>query len=313
MIQQFLLTTTIACTSLICGACPGQPPTLKDTSRILVLGDSITNAGHYIVDLEVAIRSQQWSKVPDIINLGLPSETCSGLSEPGHPFPRPDVHTRLDNALAKTKPDVVIACYGMNDGIYHPFSEERFATYQDGIKRLVAKVHAAGAKVILLTPPPFDPLPLKGKPGKLLPAGSTGYGWQGVADSYDQVIKTYADWILANSVGADQVIDVHTPMVEFLAEQRKSKPNYFFASDGVHLNAEGHRIMAKAILAKWGVKTPQVAAPEMTKLVRQKERLLHAAWLSEVGHNRPGVKDGLPIDEALQKAAELNSRLEQLH
>ena len=280
--------------------------------RILILGDSITHAGHYTVDLEIGLRLATETSVPDVINLGLPSETCSGLSERSHPFPRPNVHSRLDNALAKVMPDLVIVCYGMNDGIYHPFSKDRFAAYQDGIQKLVTKVQATGAKVILLTPPPFDPVPLKAKPGKLQPPGAARYDWRSVADTYDQVIKTYADWILQNTVGADQVIDVHTATVQFLAEQRKSKPSYFFAADGVHLNAEGHQVLANAILAKWNVKPVRNPPPELQKLVRQKERLMHDAWLSEVGHTRPGMKKGLPIERALKQRAKLNAQIKAL-
>ena len=105
--------------------------------RVLFLGDSITHAGHYVALIEAQLRLQQVDPMPDIINLGLSSETCSGLSEEGHPFPRPDVHERLDRALEQLKPDVVVACYGMNDGIYHPQSDERFAAYQDGVNRLI--------------------------------------------------------------------------------------------------------------------------------------------------------------------------------
>ena len=50
------------------------------------------------------------------------------MSEEGHAggkFPRPDLHERLDRALPKTKPDLVFACYGMNDGIYLPLDEAR--------------------------------------------------------------------------------------------------------------------------------------------------------------------------------------------
>ena len=126
--------------------------------RILFLGDSITHAGHYIALIETQLRIAGNGALPEMINLGLPSETACGLSEPDHPFPRPDVHERLDRALDKVKPDVVVACYGMNDGIYYPFSKERFATYQQGIKRLIDKVHKSGAKLILMTPPAFDPL-----------------------------------------------------------------------------------------------------------------------------------------------------------
>jgi len=49
----------------------------------------------------------------------------------------------------------------MNDGIYYEFSNERFATYQDGINQLIKKVHVFGAKLVLMTPPAFDRLPMK--------------------------------------------------------------------------------------------------------------------------------------------------------
>ena len=73
----------------------------------------------------------------EIINVGLPSETVSGLSESGHAdgkFPRPDLHERLKRILERTKPDLIFSCYGMNDGIYLPFDEERFQKYKEGIK-----------------------------------------------------------------------------------------------------------------------------------------------------------------------------------
>ena len=90
--------------------------------RILFLGDSITHAGEFVNMIEMQLRLQSVDPMPELVNAGLPSETCSGLSEPDHPFPRPDVHARLDRALTAVKPDVVVACYGMKDGIYYPHS-----------------------------------------------------------------------------------------------------------------------------------------------------------------------------------------------
>src|SRR3982751_2575490 len=87
---------------------------LRDGQRILFLGDSITNAGMYVEYLDAYLATRFPDQRFELINLGLPSETVSGLSEPDHPYPRPDVHERLDRALAKTRPDVVVACYGMN-------------------------------------------------------------------------------------------------------------------------------------------------------------------------------------------------------
>ena len=280
--------------------------------RILFLGDSITNSGYYVADIETQFRIQGVDPLPEIVNIGLPSETCTGLSEPDHPFPRPDVHERLDRALEKVQPDVVVACYGMNDGIYYPFSEERFAAYQAGIHKLIQKVHATGAKIVLVTPPPFDPLPLKDKVGKLLPAGADKYAWFAIYEGYDDVIKRYGAWIMQQTDAADMVVDVYTPLTEFLAEQRRNDPAFHVAADGVHMNETGHHIMAAAILKAWGVESWAEPSAELQKLMTQREHLLHDAWLSHVGHKRPGVKAGLPLDEAKTKAKELENRIEIL-
>src|SRR5215203_1563656 len=109
---------------------------LPGPRRVLVLGDSITHSGQYVEFIEAYFVTRFPDRHIEFINVGLPSETVSGLSEPGHAggqFPRPDLHERLDRVLEKTKPDTVIACYGMNDGIYLPFSAERFGAFTNGI------------------------------------------------------------------------------------------------------------------------------------------------------------------------------------
>ena len=95
----------------------------------MVLGDSITYGGEYVDQFELFLRANFPDRRFEVLDLGLPSETVSGLSEEGHAggkFPRPDLHERLERVLAKTKPDLVTACYGMNDGIYLPFDEPTF-------------------------------------------------------------------------------------------------------------------------------------------------------------------------------------------
>jgi len=97
--------------------------------KILFLGNSITYAGNYITDMETYSFIREPKRNIEFINLGLPSETVSGLSEIGHAggrFPRPDLHERLKRILEQIKPDLIFACYGMNDGIMMPFNKERF-------------------------------------------------------------------------------------------------------------------------------------------------------------------------------------------
>ncbi|MCG6156068.1 SGNH/GDSL hydrolase family protein [Rubinisphaera margarita] len=286
------------------------PPAFPlDAERILFLGDSITHAGGYIAYVEAELRLQGLSPRPELINLGLSSETCTGLSEPDHPFPRPDVHERIDRALKKLKPDVVVACYGMNDGIYYPFAEDRFKEYQAGIRSIVEKAHAAGAKAIILTPPPFDSHPVK---EKTRPAGAEEYAYYAPFEGYDNVLSRYSDWLQQSKIGAEMVIDLHTPLNAYTQAERKKDSDFTLAPDGVHCNRVGHRMIADQILSAWNISSRSEIPDQLFDLIHHKQRILHDAYLSDVGHKRPSVKPGLPVEEAKNKAAELDEQIRTL-
>lgn len=278
-----------------------EPIEVPLQGRVLFLGDSITHAGHYISGIEAVLRHEGVD--PDsfeLINLGLSSEGVTGLSEPVHPFPRPNVHERLDRALARVKPDVVFACYGMNDGIYHPFDEERFAAYQKGMDLLIAKVNATGAPLILITPPPFDPEPLRSQ-GKVKGAGADSYSWMEIYENYDtEVLAKYSEWVLAQADRVAGVIDARTPVLDYVAEKRKTDPAFTLSNDGVHLNEEGHHVLAKAVLAALGSDPEALGRVDagLRAKVHADQVVMHDAWLSHVGHQRPGVRAGLPLEIA---------------
>ena len=292
---------------------------LPGVKRILFLGDSITYSGQYVDAFETFLFLRFPTRQFKVINVGLPSETVSGLSEDGHAggqFPRPDLHERLDRVLAKTKPDLIFACYGMNDGIYLPFDEGRFAKFRDGIERLRAKAQAAGAQIIHLTPPTFHPLSARNKAaadGKL-PAKSLG--------GYNEVLDRYAAWLLEQRAKGWRVIDLHGPMNAFIEEQRKTNPDFVFANDGVHANAAGHALMAEQLIAglapaelEWWRKNQGGEYFQTTKgkgftdAIRKRGRILADAWLTNTGHTRPGMAKGLPLDEAMTQAAALEKQI----
>src|SRR5947207_215421 len=70
--------------SLILAAPPTPQELLKDSRRVLFLGDSITASGQYVAYFEAWLLTQPGDQKPQIIDAGLPSETVSGLSEEGH-------------------------------------------------------------------------------------------------------------------------------------------------------------------------------------------------------------------------------------
>ncbi len=289
---------------------------IPQAKRIVFVGDSITYGGGYIEFIEAAMIAAHPDEEHVVLNIGLPSETVSGLSEDGHAggkFPRPDLHERLDRVLAKSKPDLVIACYGMNDGIYFPLGEERFAAYRSGMQKLRDKVAAVGAGMLHLTPAAFDSLPIK---AKVLPAGLDAY--PGPYEGYDDVLKAYSDWLLSRRADGWDVVDVHGAMAAALAEHRKTDAEFFFSKDGIHPNAEGHLVMARPLLEAWELPVDDQGVPvhpqgaAILKLVQEKQRLLKDAWLTETGHKRPGMKTGLPLAEAEAQAAKLDKEARDL-
>lgn len=200
--------------------------------RVVFIGDSITYAGGYSGFIEAYTISHYPDRQLEFINIGLPSETVSGLSEPSHMkhgFPRPDLHERLSRVLERTKPDVVFACYGMNDGIYMPFDEERFQKYKEGMIWLRAQVEKTGSKMIHVTPPIYDEV-------------------KGEQRDYNLVLNCYSNWLLEQRSAGWEVVDVHGPMDCNLALERKRNPDFAYADDGVHPGSAGHWVIAKQIL-----------------------------------------------------------------
>lgn len=289
----------------------------------MFIGDSITYQAGYVDDIETYVLIHNPNSQITFLNLGQSSETVSGLSEPGHAggkYTRPDMHTRLAAVLEKTKPDLVFADYGMNDGIYQPYNDARAQKFKDGMTWLHDTVVKAGAKIIHITPSPFDPM------GSKQPLSTNGMrGFTAPYANYDDVLGRYAAWLVSQRANGWDVVDIHTPMNQFLAERRKSNPKYTFTRDGVHPDDIGHWLMAREILVHLGAPEnlgqmdsvePMLAAnphgKDLLTMVHKQEGILRNAWLTEAGHLRPGHPAGLPLPEAEKQAAELQTRINRL-
>jgi lysophospholipase L1-like esterase len=295
-------------TLLASSALAAQALCIKDGQRVVFLGDSITQDGRYVEDIEACLIVDYPKMRVDVIKLGLSSETVEGLTEPAHPFPRPNIHDRLDSALEKSRPDIVVACYGMNDGIYHPFSDERFQAYREGVRKLISEVKTAGATPVLMTPPPFDAVAAQ---AKVVGAGAPKFGYNTPYDKYDaEVLARYGEWLLTLRGEGLMVIDIHTPMVEEVKTRRETNPDFTLAKDGVHPDAEGHWIMARAVLQAWGVPEPCMPRQDILEIIHQKWEMLGPAWLSRVGYK--GNPKPVDFEAASKTAAELEARARSL-
>ncbi|MBT8037690.1 MAG: SGNH/GDSL hydrolase family protein [Verrucomicrobiae bacterium] len=273
---------------------------LEDQQRILFLGDSITQGGSYVANFDAWLVKKFPDRRFTVINAGLSSETVSGLSEENHAggrFPRPCLFERLERVLAKTKPDLIVACYGMNCGIYKELENERYARYRNGILRLRAAARQYGAEVLHVTPPIFDN------------HGKAGF-------NYDSVLTKYAEWLVKQREQGWNVVDLHSDMRAKVDERRKQHPRFTVQKDQIHPNGDGHWIMAQCLIHYFGdsVSAQLTSAQKLldgprlnaiTQRMRSYQKAIHA----ETKPLRPNVPQGGTLESAAAEAKQLEGRI----
>lgn len=266
--------------------------------RIVFLGDSITQGGGYVSFTDYYLEKLYPRKDFDVYGLGLSSETLSGLSEEGHAggaFPRPCLFERLGRLLERVKPDVIFACYGMNDGIYKPLDPRRFAAFKRGTLRLVDECKAAGVQAIyLITPPIFDFAPGAGE------------------FNYDSVLAEYAAWEMTLDISGVHAIDLHTTM-----RTARDARTEVYSKDRVHPGDEGHLLIAKTILAAVGVQVSDktvetIQADPLFKLVDSKRKLRWSGWMQHLGYTREKTVLPGPLGDTETKAADIQEEIDAL-
>ena len=248
--------TTLCLSLAMCAPALAQPApqpaagdfALGEREKIVVVGDSITAAGQYVLYIEAYLVTRFPERHFDVLNVGRSSETLSNLSEVDHPGRRPCLFTRFDADVADFAPTVVVSCYGINDGIYHPFSQERLKAYQDGVGKLIAKVRGdLKARLLILTPPAYE----SGNPGQPDVRPEETYGYKRPFADYDQVMDKYAAWLMTLKEQGVTVEDLHTLMVRHLKARRQDTAGFRMTRDGIHPSSTGHLLMAMATLKAW--------------------------------------------------------------
>ena len=295
--KQFYLVLILLISSSFFSAQDNQS-LLLGGKRILFIGDSITQDGTFVSFVEYYLESLYPDKNFDIISIGLGGETACGLTEQGH-YTRPCILSRLDSALSKIKPDIVFACYGMNDGLYNPQSDERLQAYKNGILKLIEKIKAIGAEAIILTPPVFDPLHV---PRELLKDNEEGYTYAKPYYKYDNVLTDYSKWIMSLKIENVQTIDIHSPMKEYLLKRHEADAEFFINKDGIHPTPFGHLFMTNEIMEGIGIplninnldeEFARDTSDTLFKLINKQRQIRSKGWLEYIGYT---TRDTVKID-----------------
>jgi len=204
-----------------------EPVPLKAGDRIVFLGDSITAGGAnpphgYIRVLEAALNK----KHPDL------KIECIGAGISGNKVP--NLQSRVEKDVVAKKPTIVFVYIGIND-VWHGEKDPARGTMPDkfeaGLKEVIGKITAGGARVILCTPTVI---------------GEKKNG----GNSLDAKLDQYAD--ISRGIAKElnlQLCDLRKAFVDHLAANNpEDKDKGILTPDRVHLNQAGNQLVADTML-----------------------------------------------------------------
>jgi lysophospholipase L1-like esterase len=211
-------------------AADDNPVPLKKGDRIVFLGDSITAGGAgpkgYITLIKKALDEKH--KDLDIQTVG------AGVS--GNKVP--DLQRRVDKSVIARNPTIVFIYIGIND-VWHGERDPARGTPKDkfeaGLKEVIGKIQAAGARVILCTPSVIG----EKKDG--------GNNLDAKLDEYADVSRKVARAMKV------QLCDLRKAFVDYLQKHNPTNQERgILTGDRVHLNEAGNRLVAEVMLRSLG-------------------------------------------------------------
>ncbi len=227
---------------------PGE--VFRDGDVVVFFGDSITHGGYYHEYITDYYRTRFPEARIRFVNSGIGGDTAAGA------MPRVDVD------VAEYSPTHVAFHFGMNDvgrGNYvaaptarqlegAEAAQERYRRNLPDLVGMVKKA-APGAKMIYMTPTPYDDTAVPTN----IPKGAKG--WAVVNQKgCNTGLSLMAGYVLA-SAKKDGVaaVDWFTPLNDFLMRRRANDPHYMLTRwDRVHPGPLGHSIMAWRFLLAQG-------------------------------------------------------------
>jgi lysophospholipase L1-like esterase len=215
--------------ALVCSPSFSQEK-LKKGDRIVFLGDSITQAGvgpkGYVTLVKNALAEKHKDLEIEVLGAGISGNKV------------PDLQRRVDKDVIAKKPTVVVIYIGIND-VWHGEKDPARGTskevFEAGLKEVIGKCTAAGARVVLCTPSVIGEKK----------DGSNNLDKQ--LDEYSEISRRVAKELKLT------LCDLRKEFVAYLKEKNADNTERgLLTSDRVHLNDAGNEFVAKAMLKSLG-------------------------------------------------------------
>jgi len=206
---------------------------LKTGSRIVAIGDSITEAGGYLRNVDAVLAGRYAGlKLPQIENVGIGGQKAEDLVK------------RFQHDVIDKKPAVVTISVGIND-VWHRAGQRHdpkvLAEYWINVAKMVEMSQKAGIKVILLSP--------------------TVIGEHAEASANKRLgIYVEAEKQIARDYHCT-LVDLHAMFLTALAKRpaELAGKDKWLTSDGVHMSPPGDALMAIGVLRALGVPDRHIA------------------------------------------------------
>lgn len=236
----------ILAAALLAGtAAPAQTiAPFKDGDRVVYLGNSITDGGHYHSYIWLYYMTRFPEMNLRMYNAGIGGETAGGMFK------------RLDGDVFSKRPTVLTVTFGMNDTGYmeyngdnpEAFGEARYKECFENYKKMEKRLEGLdGVRVVMIGSSPYDETariegntPLRGKNAvmqrvvEFQKASADAHGWE--------------------------FIDYNAPLVEVGRQQQAVDPSFTLTGgDRVHPDNDGHMVMAYLFLKAQGFAGKEVA------------------------------------------------------
>ncbi len=199
---------------------------LKKGDKIAFLGDSITQAGArgkgYIKLIKAELEKKHKDLDIEIIGAGISGNKV------------PDLQSRVEHDVIEKKPTLVFVYIGIND-VWHGENDPSRGTPKDkfeaGLKEVIGKIQAAGARVVLCTPSVI---------------GEKNDG----TNKLDKQLDEFAE--ISRKVAKEMkvpVCDLRKAFIEYLKKNNEeNEEKGILTADRVHLNDAGNRLVADEML-----------------------------------------------------------------
>ena len=218
-----------------------EPFELKDGDRVVWLGNTLIEREQRYGYWETALTARWPDRKIRFRNLGWSGDTVYGDARVAFDLDKPGIGLkRMVELTLAEKPTVIFICYGTNESFEGDAGMEKF---KKGYEKLLDELKPAAARVVLITPIPFEPRPKM----------------NALATNMNKHLAAYRDVI-------DDVAKRKSLVLADLFSRISKRENESALTDnGLHLTAYGYWTMQRELLAALnldGVPPPEISLEE---------------------------------------------------